>query len=367
MSASDPAPIRPQAKPETISVSPHAYHGWPTLIRQRSGRLILVYSGGRQAHVCPFGRIEMMASEDGGETWSWPRVLIDSAVDDRDAGVLELASGVLIVTYFTSVANEAVTPEQGENEFLLGAEEMALWPRVWSRLPADLRKGEVASWMIKSEDGGRTWSRRRRTPVNSPHGPAESADGRLLYVGREIGANRGPSVWESRNEGDSWKKIADIPSAKDEEGIHYHELHAVEISGRNLVCHLRSHANPGSDHAVPSWVETLQTESKDGGNSWSRPHPVGYHGFPSHLLRLKNGDLLVTYSHRLAPLGIQARLSQDGGATWTKHYLLTEDAASFDLGYPSTIEREDGVLVTVWYERLASSPKAVLRQIRWCR
>lgn len=357
--------IRPKATPEVISVSPHVYHGWPTLTRLREGRLILVYSGGRQAHVCPFGRVEMMTSDDGGETWSWPRVLVDSAVDDRDAGVLELANGDLIVTYFTSVASETVTREQGETEFLLGANEMALWPKVWQRLPDDTRKKEVASWMIKSKDGGRTWSHRMATPVSSPHGPTELSDGRLIYAGRKTGWIGGPSVWESRDEGDSWEKIAEIPPADGHKASDYHELHAVEVSHQNLVCHIRGHTLPGSDHSAPSWIETLQTESLDGGKTWSQPHSLGYHGFPSHLLRLKNGDLLVTYSHRLAPIGIQARLSQDGGTTWSKHYLLTEDGASFDLGYPSTVEGDDGSLVTVWYERLASSPKAVLRQMRW--
>jgi len=35
------------------------------------------------------------------------------------------------------------------------------------------------------------------------------------------------------------------------------------------------------------------------------------------------------------------------------------------LGYPSTVELADGTLLTVWYEQLASSPKAVLRQAKW--
>jgi hypothetical protein len=52
------------------------YHGWPTVVRRRSGELLLVYSGGREAHVCPFGRVELMNSRDQGTTWSWPRTLL---------------------------------------------------------------------------------------------------------------------------------------------------------------------------------------------------------------------------------------------------------------------------------------------------
>src|SRR5205807_10645698 len=94
-----------------ISQQPQLYHGWPTLTRRRNGQLLLVYSGGRDAHVCPFGRVELVRSRDGGRTWSWPEVLWDSPIDDRDTGVLETPSGSLLVTTFTSLAYEAVLKE----------------------------------------------------------------------------------------------------------------------------------------------------------------------------------------------------------------------------------------------------------------
>src|SRR5947209_4892572 len=72
-----------------ISYEPQYYHGWPTLTRQRTGKLLLVYSGGREQHVCPFGRVELMVSSDEGRTWGWPQVILDTAIDDRDAGILE--------------------------------------------------------------------------------------------------------------------------------------------------------------------------------------------------------------------------------------------------------------------------------------
>src|SRR5687768_9623453 len=57
-----------------ISPDPEHYHGWPTLCRRKDGTLIVTYSGGREGHVCPFGRVEMMTSTDGGATWTYPRV-----------------------------------------------------------------------------------------------------------------------------------------------------------------------------------------------------------------------------------------------------------------------------------------------------
>src|SRR5262245_28433627 len=76
-----------------ISRQRRQYHGWPTLTRRKNGQLVVACSGGREQHVCPFGRVEMIVSNDQGATWSWPRVVLDSAIDDRDAGVLETARG----------------------------------------------------------------------------------------------------------------------------------------------------------------------------------------------------------------------------------------------------------------------------------
>ena len=61
-----------------ITRRPHLYHGRPTLARRANGELLLVSSAGREAHVRPFGRVELMCSRDGGEDWSFPRVVIDA-------------------------------------------------------------------------------------------------------------------------------------------------------------------------------------------------------------------------------------------------------------------------------------------------
>src|SRR5262249_52149719 len=45
---------------KTISHQSTLYHGWPTVAAGRGSTLFLVYSGGRDYHVCPFGRVDMM-------------------------------------------------------------------------------------------------------------------------------------------------------------------------------------------------------------------------------------------------------------------------------------------------------------------
>lgn len=92
---------------------------------------------------------------------------------------------------------------------------------------------------------------------------------------------------------------------------------------------------------------------------------MGVWGLPSHLLRLRDGRLLMSYGHRRQPFGNLARISEDNGRTWSEPLTISDDAKSGDMGYPSTVECADGTFVTVWYELLALTPFAQLRQARW--
>ncbi len=346
-----------------ISQQPNAYHGWPTVARTRKGRLLVVCSGGRETHVCPFGRVELMVSNDQGETWGWPQVLLDSAIDDRDAGVVETSRGTILVSSFTSLAYEpALEKARKKKPGEAGAwapERLSAWEAVHNRLSAEQRKSELGHWMIRSTDGGVTWSARFPTIVNSPHGPIQLEDGRLLYPGVELWTKeRRVGVCESVDDGQSWRWMAGIPARPGDDLEKYHELHGVDAGSGRLIVHIRNHNSANAD-------ETLQTESADGGRTWSVPHPIGVWGLPSFLNRLRDGRLLMTYGHRRSPFGNQARVSNDAGRTWSEPVIISGDGANGDLGYPSTVELEDGKLLTVWYESMKGVPRAVLRQARW--
>jgi hypothetical protein len=344
-----------------ISWEKDKYHGWPTIARRADGELLLAYSG-REEHACPFGRVELMRSRDAGRTWSWPQVIYDSPVDDRDGGIIETAKGSLLITTITNDQWEVKLNEasrRGDDAHL------TRWKAVRDRVSAAQRKSELGCFVLRSIDGGVTWSARQRVPLHSPHGPTQLRDGRLLYPGiaRWLPEKK-MGVCESADDGATWTWLADIPMRQgdhlleNDRSYKYIELTALECSDGKIICQLRNRnkSNEG---------ETLQTESTDGGRSWNLPHPIGVWGSPSHLLGLKDGRILMTYGHRRKPFGNQARISADDGATWSEPLILSGDGAGFDLGYPSTVQLEDGSLVTVWYERFANNPRAQLRQARW--
>ena len=366
LGTSKPASAAPAAtihETKVISHLPDLYHGWPTLARRRNGQLLLVCSGGRESHVCPFGRVDLMRSDDDGETWSWPRVVMDGPIDDRDAGLLETAQGSILITTFTSLAYEPIlakaeTIEPGQSG-AWSEKRLKQWQAAHNRVAAEQRQAALGVWMIRSTDGGVTFSGRYFCQVDSPHGPVQLSDGRILYAGKELwhGDHR-VGVCESSDDGQTWNWLAQIPTRDGDDPKSYHELHAVEAADGRIVVQIRNHNKNNSG-------ETLQSESSDGGKTWSEPRSIDVWGLPSHLLRLADDRLLMTYGHRRAPLGNQARTSEDHGRSWSEAMVISGDGVSGDLGYPSTVQLDDGSLLTVWYENMAASPYAVLRQARW--
>lgn len=339
----------------TISPEPQYYHGWPTVAARRNGQLLLACSGGREAHICPFGRVELMRSSDSGKTWSWPEIVFDSPIDDRDAGILETPAGSLLITTFTSLAYEATLRDAKA----WPAERLERWQSANLRTTPEQRRALLDTWMLRSTDGGLTWSAPYRVPVNSPHGPIALRDGRLLYAGKQLWKpGQRVGVCESADDGKTWRWLADIPARPGDSAVEYHELHAVQAADGRIVAHIRNHNPQNKD-------ETLQTESADGGRTWSAPHAIGVWGLPSHLLRLRDGRLLMSYGYRRPPFGNQARLSTDNGKSWQEPIVISDDGTGGDLGYPSTVELDSGRLLTVWYESMKGSTHAVLRQARW--
>jgi hypothetical protein len=239
-------------------------------------------------------------------------------------------------------------------------EKVRRWKAERDWLTAEERKKELGEWALRSTDGGISWSARIPTRVNSPHGPIQLADGRLLYVGKQLWtAEKRIGVAESKDDGLTWQMLAEIPGRPgDTVASDYHEAHAVEAGDGTLIAQIRN-------HNVNNKGETLQTESRDGGRTWSVPHSIGVWGLPSHLLRLSDGRLLMSYGHRRKPYGNQARLSADNGQTWSVPMTISGDGSWGDLGYPSTVEMSDGSLLTVWFEALKKGQNAVLRQARW--
>jgi Neuraminidase (sialidase) len=327
------------------------YIGWPSITKTRSGELLVVFSGDREAHVCPFGITQMIRSKDNGKTWSKPETINDTPLDDRDAGILETKNGTLLVNWFTSLAFD------NEKYF----DKHPAWKKIAEELDDVTKKQWLGNWTRRSTDNGKTWEKPVKQNVSSPHGPIELSDGRLLYVGTAYkDGGKFMGVEQSTDDGQSWQLISSIPLSKEDDITKAHEPHAVELNNGKLLVMFRY--NP-SDHSQ-SYLR--QSESSDGGRTWTSSHKTDIWGYPPHLVQLKNSWILNTYGVRKEPYGEKACISKDGGKTWeTGKEIMISPAMNGDLGYPASLQLDDGSILTVYYQIDKKGEKTSLMSTHW--
>ncbi len=113
------------------------------------------------------------------------------------------------------------------------------------------------------------------------------------------------------------------------------------------------------------WLEAYV--SPDRGQSWyllEEPR-IENGGNPASMIRLEDGRIALTYGWRRLLYGIRARLSDDNGQTWGPEIVLRKDGASWDLGYPRTVQREDGKCVTIYYFHDRKRPERYIGCTIW--
>jgi sialidase-1 len=336
---------------KVICKQPNKYIGWPTITKTSSGELLTVFSGNRDGHVCPYGIDQIISSKDNGETWSEPKTINNTPLDDRDAGILETKSGTWLVSWFTSLAFD------NERSYSRNPE----WRRHREKINEETVEKWLGNWTRRSLDKGKTWEEPVKQLVTAPHGPIELNDGRLLYVGTTtINEEYCLAVEESKDDGISWQLLSKIDIPENESITPYSEPHVVEMSDGKLLAMFRYHPSDRSKSFL------RQTESYDGGKTWSVTHKTNIWGFPPHLLLLKNGWIVLSYGVRKIPYGERACISKDGGESWDiDNEILISMSDTEDLGYPSSIQLDDGSIITIYYQIDKKGEKTSLMQTHW--
>ncbi len=330
--------------PRIVMANPdsgHNYFGWSTVTRLKNGRIALAASGFRIAHICPFGKAVLSFSDDEGETYTSPVPVIDTVLDDRDAGLCAFGKSGLIMTSFNNTVDMQRhrgirTPEADAylDTVDRAAEEKAL-----------------GSEFRISLDNGKTWGAIHKSPVTSPHGPCELKSGKILWAGRLFdGCDRFTKedspfirICEIFPDG-SMTEIGHIDDidTEDGQGLHFCEPDLFECESGKFLCLIRANTP----------FTTFQSESYDGGRSWTKAHPIlamEGGGAPAHVMRHSSGVLVCSVGYRKGPYGIKLLFSRDEGSTWEDECFLIDDSPSSDVGYPSTVELKDGSLLTAYY------------------
>ena len=373
--------VRTKGKPSKLQIIAHgvvnapfqdkkfSYHGWPTVGRIDDGTLIAVASL-RYAHVDPFGKVVMYKSTDEGKTWDGPQVILETPMDDRDAGFANMGNGRLIVTSFN-------WPREQMRRWVdhyKDIKEIGL-----ARLDAITDETEqqfVGGLAVASLDNGVTWSEPRKVPFcGVPHGPSPRRDGSLIVATRRLSSpppkDSGQIKVFTSADGLDYTHLSDVSLPKDPNlaGCRFNEPHIIELKNGRLVMQIRVEGNAGTGVDKKRVFTICQTVSDDGGKTFSVPKVIGDvadQGAPPHLLQHSSGTVISTYARRRGgPPGILAMLSRDNGDTWEINLSLWIKGVSWDLGYPSSVELPGGDILTVYYAALAAREKPSLLWTRW--
>lgn len=328
------------------------YFGWGSVIRLNDRTLVAACSGERTEHVCPFGKTELFYSYDEGLTWSCPVVVNNTVLDDRDVGLLRTGDNTLLLTWFNHPLRYCDYPDLPQAVKALRQAYMDMAE------PFDEKK--QGAHIRISRDGGFSWGEEKKVEMSSPHGPCMLADGSILFLGKTMYSDikrRGEAdyqdlaetvgAWRSTDGGESWEKLCDLQLPEHTEWKDFHEPYAVQLPSGRIIGMLRAHVDPAY-FRHPGTM--FQTYSDDGGKTWSVPEYMDISGFPPHLMLHSSGALVCVYGRRTEPFGERAIISYDEGKSWSEEIELIRGRQP-DLGYPCSVERKDGSILTAYYQR----------------
>jgi hypothetical protein len=128
---------------------------------------------------------------------------------------------------------------------------------------------------------------------------------------------------------------------------------SVRLTSARLLTAVRTRGKHGDTAELGDWIDLYASD--DNGATWqylNRPAPEtgsGNGGNPPAMILLHDGRICLTYGVRTAPYGIRARISATEGKSWGNEITLRDDGGNPDLGYPRTVQRPDGTIVTAYY------------------
>jgi len=318
-----------EPEPETIQhvVAVEDVCAWPNLTLLGDGTIIAVFHN-KPSHGQMESDIDCWASQDG-LTWEKRSTVTVHAPKttrmNHAAGVAANGDLVVLCSGWTDIKQPG-RPKQ-----------------------AAFRDDILRAWVLRSSDGGRTWEKREDFPApeagwteHIPFGDIWGGDDGALHVSTYQGEFRDPAVstktkgwrsWHLRSDDDgwTWKKVSII-------GATHNETDIFPLGGDQWLAAART-----------TTMDLIR--SNDNGVTWQKPQTVtARNEINGHLTRLGDGRLLLSYGVRVdGRRGVLAKFSSDEGKTWSEPLRIADTVDGGDCGYPSSVQRADGKMVTAWY------------------
>ena len=303
---------------------------WPNLTRLPDGTILLA-GFNQPSHGQVEGDVACWVSDDEGQTWTHRGTLTQ-----HEPGTVRM--------------NQSVGLDGAGNLIaLVGGWTDHQQPDAPKR--NTLRDAILRPWVCQSTDGGNTWKVHKNF-IADPLGREMVAFGDIVPSegGRLNASAYGTTYWEkpgpwmsyfltSDDSGASWTVKSKIADGTNETALLY--------------------LGEGEWLAALRGKSTALFRSTDDGTTWVDEGAVSEdRQIPAHLLQLRDGRILLTMGDRRTDhLGIRARISADKGKTWGDTWFVAT-MPSGDGGYPASLERKDGKILTLFYSKSEDSYSA---------
>lgn len=338
------APVVAGAKHVVIYRKEGVYAPFPTLRRDpRTGQLYVLFSKKTtRTHYETLDRTPgQMTSRDGGCTWEEVDSLPAGLVGPRPDEVATAKDGSRI--RIGQNWRRWFPPERrSEFEGKYAISAPGTYKPDWFAVTS-------GGWVQRSDDDGKTWQKTvipeldTYVSCSSPWSYTQLRDGRLVRAFMVwSGPDDSGDVFAMFTRDGRTTETVRVMGDPDEQ-LRFTEETVVHETSDGAIWML-TRVEGGDDHL---W----QGVSRDSGKTWhARKTKVKGHP-PSGLVALRDGRLVLTYGYRHPPYGIRAVISSDEGITWDTDnvVVLRNDGAGYDLGYPRSMQLEDGTILTVYY------------------
>lgn len=219
---------------------------------------------------------------------------------------------------------------------------------------------QIDIYLRRSSDSAKTWT--EPVKINQPNHTTRSngiqlSSGELL-VPLHLRGTKAGGVMKSRDGGKTWTRFGAVANPEGQ-------------GGEPTIAETKS----GAIHMMLRTKDGLlwRSISADKGETWSAAEKTGLTATSSasHLLCTRDGTLVLTYNPGPTPLRFPLimRTSHDEGLTWSEPTLLADRPAKvggWSICYPALTELADGSLIAIWAQ-IKGSPGELYGDIHSAR
>lgn len=309
---------------------------WPRLNLLPDGRTLAAAIFNQPNHGHTAGDVECWLSGDGGTTWS-----LAAAVTQHEPGTIRM--------------NHAAGVAGNGDLVVLTGGWSDRYPAGTPRARGKFRYATLAPWISRSPDGGHSWLVSHDFPATTPAGAPGTPFGKVERAANgdlcvAVYSTNGPwekyeqrkfrsFLYRSRDDGHTWGDPVVI-------GPDSNETTILNLGGGHWLAAARIGTG------VEKKDQLLLAESKDDARTWTIKRTMtGFQRVTGDLFKLSDGRVVFSFGERASPFGhrgLEAVISSDEGGSWSAPVRLA-DWNGLDGGYPSSVQRSDGQVVTAFY------------------